>query len=109
MGLVNEVMIIRVPYSAGNFLTNREPVSLSRRAFMELISYGLRTETCLYVRRHVFPSEAFGTPHVLVSATVTFLLVSIRIGSPDRVCFSMYTYTGVPGGMCQTLEECSLR
>ena len=30
--LVNVVMNLRVPYSAGNFLTSREPVSFSRRA-----------------------------------------------------------------------------
>ena len=36
--LVNAVMNPRFPYNVGNFLTNREPVSFSRRALFRGVS-----------------------------------------------------------------------
>jgi len=36
--LVTEVMNLRVPYNAGNFLTGRETVSFSRRTLLHGVS-----------------------------------------------------------------------
>jgi len=36
--LVNEVMNLRVPKSAGNFLTSCKPVSFSRRTLLHAVS-----------------------------------------------------------------------